>query len=174
MSSVQPETAGGATTSLRLWLISSFFRPLSPFFPPLGWVRRARAVAREGAGEEARRRESWWDEGVTRAGVSTDCFLRLLRILSSRRYSRTQDSSIPDCFGGYFEGQYGFRWRHVIEFGALRRTLHLSDAPVVLLFAIVVMATFTTLSLAVDGTVAILSETLRFSITKSDYTEKAS
>ena len=69
----QPETAGcAATTSLRLWLISSFFRPLSPFFPPtLGWVRRARAVAREGAGEEARRRESWWEEGVTRAGVDS-------------------------------------------------------------------------------------------------------
>ena len=71
MSSAQPETAGGATTSLRLWLISSFFRPLSPFFPTLGWVRRARAVAREGAGEEARRRESWWEEGVTRAGVES-------------------------------------------------------------------------------------------------------
>ena len=28
-------------------------------------------MAREGAGEEARRRESWWDEGVTRAGVES-------------------------------------------------------------------------------------------------------
>jgi len=28
-------------------------------------------VAREGAGEEARRRESWWEEGVTRAGVES-------------------------------------------------------------------------------------------------------
>ena len=28
-------------------------------------------MAREGAGDEARRRESWWEEGVTRAGVES-------------------------------------------------------------------------------------------------------
>ena len=28
-------------------------------------------MAREGAGEDARRRESWWEEGVTRAGVDS-------------------------------------------------------------------------------------------------------